>query len=404
MKWTALAAGIAAAALLCSAGTQAQGTKPPIRIAVLNDMSGAFADVSGPGAVVAAQMAAADYRAKHPGRPVDILSGDHQNKADVGSATVRGWIDTENVDAIVDVPNSAIALAVSDIVRNANKTFLVTGAVASLLTGERCSPNTIHYSIDTWTMANVPTQAMVKQGGDTWFYISTDYAFGHDMERQSSTALAKAGGKMVGSVRYPLGTLDYASFLLQAQSSGAKVIALAAPNMDFVNALKQAAEFGITQGNQKVLGLAVYISDILSIGPKVAKGAIVTSNWYWDLNDQTRDFAARFGQKFGGKVPTSLQAGTYSAVWQFLKAVDALGGNSSDGRAVVAKMKELPSDDPIYGPGSIRPDGRKLTPVYVFSVKEPTKKNDVYEVIRTVPVDEAYRPMSEGNCPLVARK
>ncbi len=397
----ALFAAVCTAALVTAAASQAQNQ--PIRIAVLNDMSGGFADVSGPGAVLAAQMAAEDYRAKHPGRPVQILSGDHQNKADVGSQMARAWIDTQGVDMILDVPNSAIALAVSEIAKNANRTLLVTGGVSSALTGERCSPNTIHYSIDTWTMANVPTQAMVKQGGDSWYYVTTDYAFGHDMEKQSSAALTKAGGKVAGSVRYPLGTMDYSSFLLQAQASQAKVVALAAPNGDFVNAMKQATEFGLAQGGQKVLGLAVYISDILSIGPAASKGAIVTSNWYWDLNDQTRDFADRFGKRFNGKVPTSLQAGSYSAVWQFLKAVDALGGQSSDGRAVVAKMKELPSDDPIYGAGSIRADGRKMTPVYVFQVKQPTKKNDVYEILRTVPPEEAYRPLAEGNCPLVAK-
>ena len=402
MKKALLTAGCAAALMAASATVQAQN-QAPIKIAVLNDMSGGFADVSGPGAVLAAQMAAEDYRAKHPGRPVQILSGDHQNKTDVGSQMARAWIDTQGVDAILDVPNSAIALAVSEITKNSNRTLMVTSGVSSALTGERCSPNTIHYSIDTWTMANVPTQAMVKQGGDSWYYVTTDYAFGHDMEKQSSAALEKAGGKVVGSVRYPLGTMDYSSFLLRAQASKAKVVALAAPNADFVNAMKQATEFGLSQGGQKVLGLAVYISDILSIGPAASRGAIVTSNWYWDLNDQTRDFAERFGQRFNGKVPTSLQAGSYSAVWQFLKAVDALEGKSDDGRAVVAKMKELPSDDPIYGPGSIREDGRKMTPVYVFQVKQPTKENDVYEIIRTVQPEEAFRPIAEGNCPLVKK-
>ncbi|MGU3492986.1 ABC transporter substrate-binding protein [Xanthobacteraceae bacterium A53D] len=401
MKRAILAVSCAVLLVAGSAGARAQDNKP-IKIGILNDMSGGFADVTGPGAVVAAKMAVEDYRAKHPGRPVEIISGDHQNKADIGSQLARAWIDTQGVDVIMDVPNSAIALAVSDIARNANKTFLGTGGVSSALTGERCSPNTVHYSIDTWTMANVPAKTMVKDGGDTWYYVTTDYAFGHDMEKQSSAAVGKAGGKVLGSVRYPLGTLDYSSFLLQAQSSKAKVVALAAPNGDFVNAMKQATEFGLTQGGQKVLGHAVYISDVLSIGP-AATGAIVTDNWYWDLNDQTRDFAARFGKRFNGKVPTSLQAGTYSAVWQLLKAVDALGGNSADGRAVVAKMKELPSDDPIYGPGSIRADGRKLTPVYVFQVKTPKNKFDLYEVVRTVPPEEAFRPLAEGNCPLVAK-
>ncbi|WP_342640027.1 ABC transporter substrate-binding protein [Rhodoligotrophos ferricapiens] len=401
MKWHSLAAGLALALLSVSA--QAQSEQTPIRIGVLSDMSGGFADVSGPGSVEAAKMAAEDYRKSHPGRPVEILSGDHQNKADVGLGLVRRWVDTEGVEAVIDVPNSAIALAVSDFMKNANKVFLGTGGVSSQLTGERCTPNTVHYSIDTWTMANVPTRTMVKDGGDTWFYISTDYAFGHDMEAQSTAALEKAGGKKLGSVAYPLGNLDFSSFLVQAQTSGAKVVALAAPNGDFVNAVKQAADFGMTQGDQKVVGLAVYISDIVSIGTNVANGAIVTNNWYWNLNDQTRDFANRFAERFKGKVPTSLQAGAYAAVWQYLAAVDELDGKSSDGKAIVAKMKASPSEDPIFGKSTIREDGRRMTPVYVWRVKEAPadNPNDVYELVQEVPVDQAYRPLNEGKCPLV---
>lgn len=405
MKKSVIAAGVAIAASLglsaTGAGAQTAG-QAPIRIGVLSDMTGGFADVAGPGTVLAAKMAVEDYRAKHPGRPVEVLSGDHQNKADIGASMARVWYDTQGVDAILDVPNSAVALAVSEITKNANKTFLVTGGVSSQLTGEKCSPNTIHYSLDTWTMANVPTQSLVKQGGNSWFYISTDYAFGHDMERQSSQALEKAGGKVLGSVRYPLNSLDFSSYLLQAQASNAKIIALAAPNGDFVNAVKQASEFGIMGSSQQVTGLAVYISDIVSLGSEVAKGAIVTTNWYWNLNDGTRDFTKRFGERFNGRVPTELQAGTYSAVYQFLRATDALKG-SSDGRAVIAKMKDIPSDDPLFGPGTIRADGRKMTPVYVFSVKTPPadQKNDLYQLVRTVPVEEAYRPLAEGKCPLV---
>ena len=405
MKGTVATTSVAIAVSLglYAADARAQtANDKPIRIAVLSDMTGGFADVAGPGTVMAAKMAVEDYRARYPGRPVEVLSGDHQNKAEIGASMARSWYDTQGVDAILDVPNSAVALAVSEITKNANKTFLVTGGVSSQLTGEKCSTNTIHYSLDTWTMANVPTQSLVNQGGTSWFYISTDYAFGHDMERQSSQALEKAGGKVAGSVRYPLNSLDFSSYLLQAQGSKAKVIALAAPNGDFVNAVKQAAEFGIMGSSQQVTGLAVYISDIISLGADVAKGAIVTTNWYWNLNDGTRDFTKRFGERFNGKVPTELQAGTYSAVYQFLRATDALK-QSSDGRAVVAKMKELPSDDPLFGPGTIRADGRKMTPVYVFSVKKPPadQKNDLYQLVRTVPVEEAYRPLADGNCPLV---
>ncbi|MGA0594025.1 ABC transporter substrate-binding protein [Enterovirga sp. CN4-39] len=399
MRWSGLAAFTLGLAVATAAAAQ---SGPPIRIGVLSDLGGGFADVSGPGSVLAAKMAAEDYRAKHPGRAVEVISGDHQNKADVGSTIARRWVDTEGVDLIIDVPNSAVALAVSEIVKNANRTFLVTGGVSSALTGAQCSPNTVHYSIDTWTMANVPTQALVQQGGKTWFYVSADYAFGHDMQRQSTRALESAGGKVVGSVNYPLNTMDYSSFLLQAQASRADVIALAAANGDFVNAMKQAVEFNLTGGEQKVVGLAVYISDIVSLTSKVAKGAVVTNNWYWDLNDETREFTARFSKRFNGKVPTSLQAGAYAAVYNFLAAADE-AKTSSDGRAVVAKMKARPNLDPIFGESTIRADGRRTSPVYVWSVKDPTpeKKFDLYQPIRTVPVAEAYRPLAEGNCPLV---
>jgi branched-chain amino acid transport system substrate-binding protein len=404
MKWTSILAGITAS-LLISVSAHAQDNAKPIRIGVLSDMSGGFADVSGPGAVVAAEMAIEDYRKLHPGRGAEVIGGDHQNKADVGLGLVRRWVDQDGVDVVIDVPNSAIALGVSDFMAGANKVFLGTGGVSSQLTGARCTPNTVHYSIDTWTMANVPTTAMVKEGGDTWFYVSTDYAFGHDMEAQSTAALEKAGGKKLGSVAYPLGSMDFSSFLLQAQASGAKVVALAAPNGDFVNALKQAKEFGMLDGDKSVLGLAVYISDIVSLGTDVAKGAVVTNNWYWNKDEATRDFAKRFGERFNGKVPTSLQAGAYAAVWHYLKAVDALNGDSSDGKAVVAKMKELPGDDPIYGPSTIRQDGRRMSPVYVYRVKDAPadNPNDVYELVREVPVEEAYRPLAEGGCPLVTQ-
>ncbi|MGE7416050.1 ABC transporter substrate-binding protein [Methylobacterium tarhaniae] len=386
---------------LLAAPAAAQNEKP-IRIGVLSDLGGAFADVSGPGSVLAAKMAAEDYRARHPGRPVEVISGDHQNKADIGSTIARRWTDTEGVDLIIDVPNSAVALAVSEIVKARNRTFLVTGGVSSALTGTQCSPNTVHYSLDTWTMANVPTQALVAQGGKTWYYVTADYAFGHDMQRQSTKALEKSGGKVVGSVNYPSNTMDYSSFLLQAQASNADVIALAAANGDFVNAMKQAVEFNLMGGKQKVVGLAVYISDIISLTSRIAKGAVVTNNWYWDLNDQTRAFSARFAKRFNGKVPTDLQAGAYAAVTNFLAAADEVGA-SSDGRAVVAKMKSRPNHDPLYGESTIRQDGRRTTPVYVWTVKDPTpgKTYDLFELLRTVPVSEAYRPLAEGGCPLV---
>ncbi|SEP28549.1 amino acid/amide ABC transporter substrate-binding protein, HAAT family (TC 3.A.1.4.-) [Methylobacterium sp. ap11] len=384
------------------AAPAAAQTEKPIRIGVLSDLGGAFADVSGPGSILAAKMAAEDYRAQHPGRPVEVISGDHQNKADIGSTIARRWTDTEGVDLIIDVPNSAVALAVSEIVKTRNRTFLVTGGVSSALTGTQCSPNTVHYSLDTWTMANVPTQTLVAQGGKTWYYVTADYAFGHDMQRQSTKALEKSGGRVFGSVNYPSSTMDYSSFLLQAQASNADVIALAAANGDFVNAMKQAVEFNLMGGKQKVVGLAVYISDIIFLTSRVAKGAVVTNNWYWDLNDQTRAFSARFAKRFNGKVPTDLQAGAYAAVTNFLAAADEVGA-SSDGRAVVAKMKSRPNHDPLYGESTIRQDGRRTTPVYVWTVKDPTpgKSYDLFEPLRTVPMSEAYRPLTDGGCPLV---
>ncbi len=394
-------AGLAVAGLAPAAAAQPNG---PLRIGVLSDLGGPFADVSGLGSALAARMAAEDYRAQHPGRPVEVISADHQNKPDIGSALVRRWLDTEGVDLVLDVPNSAVALAVSGVVRDANRTLLVTGAVSSALTGEQCSPNTVHYSIDTWTLANVPTRALVAEGGRRWFYVSADYAFGADMQRQSSRALEAAGGTVVGSTTFPLNTMDFSSALLQAQSSGADVVALAAANGDFVNAMKQAEEFQLTGGRQRVVGLAVYLSDVLSLPAGAARGAVVTSNWYWNLSASTRDFANRFAARFGGKMPTSLQAGAYAATYDFLAASDE-AGTSADGRAIVARMKARPNNDPVFGESVIRPDGRRITPVYVFTVQSPPpdRPADVYRVINTVAPADAYRPLADGHCPLVTR-
>jgi len=400
----ALLLGLAAAA----GAAQAQQRPPPgrdaVRIGVLSDLSGSFADVAGPGSVLAAQMAAEDFGGRAAGLPVQIVSGDHQSRADVGSAIARRWTDVEGVDAVVDLPNSAVALAVGEVVRSANRTAMVTAAVASRLTGDACSPNVIHYSLDTWSMSNVPSRALVQQGGSTWFYVTADYAFGHDLEKQSAEAVVRAGGRVVGQVRHPLGTTDFSSVLLQAQASRAAVIALANSQADFINTMKQAAEFGLTRRGQRVLGLAVYVPDIVAIGLETTQGAVVTANWYWDLNDGTRAFARRFAERHGGRPPTSLQANVYAAVTHYLKAVDALGA-STDGRAGVARMKATPTEDPLFGRGSIRPDGRRLSPVYVFQVKAPgdsTSRYDVYRLVREVPLEEAYRPLDQGGCPLVA--
>jgi len=399
-----LAIGLAVLGTSAHAQQQQAPRREAIRIGILSDLSGSFADVAGPGSVVAAQLAAEDFGGRAAGLPVQIVSGDHQNRADTGSAIARRWFDTEAVDAIVDLPNSAVALAVGDVARQANRVVLVTAAVASRLTGDACSPNLIHYSLDTWSMSNVPSRSLVQNGGSTWFYITADYAFGHDLEKQSAAAVTQAGGKVLGTVRHPLGTTDFSSVLLQAQASRAQVVALANSQADFINAMKQASEFGLARRGQKVLGLAVYVSDIVSLGLETTQGAIVVSNWYWDLNEGTRNFAHRFAERTGGRMPTALQANVYAAVTHYLKAVNALG-TSTDGRAVVARMKAMPTEDPIFGRGSIRADGRRVSPVYVFQVKTPEdsagNRYDVYRLLREVPIEEAYRPLSEGGCALV---
>lgn len=391
------------------AGLPAAAQSPPaprreaIRIGIMSDLSGSFADVAGPGSVVAARLAAEDFGGRAAGLPVQILSGDHQNRADTGSAIARRWFDTEGVDAIVDLPNSAVALAVGEVARNANRVALVTAAVSSRLSGDLCSPNLIHYSLDTWSMSNVPSRALVQQGGATWFYVTADYAFGHDLERQSTEAVTRAGGRVVGSVRHPLGTTDFSSVLLQAQASRASVVALANSQADFINSMKQASEFGLTRRGPRVVGLAVYISDIVSLGLEATQGAVVVGNFYWDLTEGTRSFGRRFAERMGGRMPTDLQANVYAAVTHYLKAVEALG-SSTDGRTVVARMKATPTEDSVFGKGKIRADGRRVSPVYVFQVKAPGEslgRYDVYRLTREVPLEEAYRPIAQGGCPLV---
>jgi branched-chain amino acid transport system substrate-binding protein len=399
---SALAAA-AALVLLVAAPAGAQAKREAMRIGVLTDVSGGFADVAGAGSKIAAELAVEDFGGRAAGVPVEIVLADHQNKADVGLAIARRWFDVDKVDAITDVPNSAIALAVSDLAKSANKVLMVTAAVSSRLTGDLCSPNTIHYSIDTWTMSNVPSAALVRDGGSTWYYVTADYAFGHDLERQSMEAAQKAGAQVLGSVRHPLNAPDFSSFLLQAQSSKAKVIALANSQADFINAVKQAHEFQIEKGGQKIVGLAVYVSDIAALGLDVAQGTLIADAWYWDLDEETRSFAKRFTAKNNGKAPTGLHANVYSSVTHYLKAADALKG-ADDGKAIVAKMKELPGDDKIFGKSSIRADGRRIAPIYMFQVKTPAESKypyDYYKIVQKVPVDEAFRPLAAGNCPLV---
>jgi branched-chain amino acid transport system substrate-binding protein len=391
------------AAALASGAAQAQA-QTSVKIGVLSDMSSLYADLAGQGSVVAARMAVEDFGAAQKGLKVEIVGADHQNKPDVGSNIVRQWIDVDKVDVIVDVPTSSVALAVNDVVREKNKVFLVSGAATSDLTGPKCSPNTVHWTYDTWALANGTGKAIVKTGGTTWFFITADYAFGHALERDTAAVVEANGGKVLGRVRVPLNTSDFSSFLLQAQGSKAKIIGLANAGGDTVNSIKQAAEFGIVSGGQNLAGLLVFITDVHALGLQTAQGLIMTEAFYWDRNEASRAFAKRFAPQYKGNMPTMVQAGVYSAVLHYLKAVEALKGDA-DGKAVVAKMKEIPTDDPLFGKGTIRADGRKIHDMYLFEVKKPAESKgpwDYYKLRATIPAAEAFRPLKDGNCPLVS--
>ena len=394
----------AAVALALGAATaQAQVSDGVVKIGVLNDMSSLYADVGGPGSVVAAKMAVEDYlKATKSKLKVEILSADHQNKPDVGSQIARQWFDVDHVDAIVDVPNSGVALAVSQVARDKGKALLDTGAASSDLTGSKCSPNTVHWLYDTWNLAHGTGSAIVKTGGDTWFFLTSDYAFGHALERDTAEVVKASGGKVLGAVRHPINTQDFSSFLLQAQASKAKVIGLANAGGDTTNAIKQAAEFGIVRGGQSLAGLLVFLSDVHGLGLQTAQGLIFTETFYWDLNDKTRAWSKRFAAANGGKYPTMNHAGVYAVTLHYLKAVEAI--KSDDGTKAVAEMKKLPTDDPLFGKGVIREDGRKIHPSYLFEVKKPSESKypyDYYKLRATIPADQSFRPLKDGGCPLV---
>ncbi|HEX3217384.1 MAG TPA: ABC transporter substrate-binding protein [Aestuariivirgaceae bacterium] len=392
---------IIAALLSLTAGTAA-AEDIPIKIGVLNDRSGVYADLAGEGSVIAAKMAVEDFGADAKGFKVDILSADHQNKPDIASNISRQWIDQDGVDVIADVPTSSAALAVNEVVREKNKIFLVSGAASSDLTGAKCSPNTVHWTYDTWALAHGTGKAMVEQGGKKWFFITADYAFGQALERDTTAVIKAAGGEVVGSVKHPFPGQDFSSFLLQAQSSGAQVIGLANAGGDTINSIKQAAEFGITQGGQKLAGLLIFISDVHALGLQTAQGLVLTEAFYWDKDDGTRAFAKRFAERSGGKMPTMVHAGVYASVLHYLKAVDA--AKSKDPKLVMAKMKEMPSEDPLFGKGKIRPDGRHVHDMYLFEVKKPEESKgpwDYYKTLATIPADQAFRPLDQGGCPLV---
>ena len=404
---TRLVWAVTAAALvvLATTGVEAQISGSVVKLGILNDQSGVYADPTGQGSVVAARLAVEDFGGKVAGAFIEVVAGDHQNKPDVGSGIARQWLDRDGVDAIVDVPTSSVALAINEIVREKNKVFLASGAATSELTSGKCSPNTIHWTYDTWALANGTGKAVVKAGGDSWFFLTADYAFGHVLERDVSSVVKANGGKVLGTVRHPLSTADFSSFLLQAQASRAKVIGLANAGGDTINSIKQAAEFGITQGGQKLAGLLVNIYDPHALGLRTAQGVQLTEPFYWDLNEGTRAWSKRFAAKHGGKMPSMIHAGVYSAVLHYLKAIARLKSDA-DGRAVVATMKELPTDDPLFGKGTVRADGRKIHPMYLCEVKKPDASRgpwDYYTLIREIPAGEAFRPLDQGQCPLVKK-
>ena len=406
MKRKLLSTLIASLGLAGAGLANAQISGNVVKIGVLNDMSGVYADIGGPGSVVAAKMAVEDYlKSSKSSLKVEVVSADHQNKPDVGSSIARKWYDSDGVDMIVDVPTSSVGLAINQVTKEKGKAYVNTGSATSDLTGKDCSPNTVHWLYDTWMLAHGTGSAVVKSGGDTWYFLTADYAFGHALERDTSEVVKASGGKILGSVKVPLNTQDFSSFLLQAQSSKAKIIGLANAGGDTINSIKQAAEFGIVKGGQKLAGLLVFLPDVHGLGLNTAQGLQITESWYWDLNDASRAFAKRFAAQHGGKYPSSDHAGVYAGVLHYLKAVDA--AKTDDGTKVVAKMKELPTDDPLFGKGSIRADGRKLHPAYLFEVKKPSESKapfDYYKVLQTIPADKAFRPIDQGNCPLVAKK
>jgi len=397
-------ATLVAALAVAAAPVHAQVSDGVIKIGVLNDQSSLYADLAGQGSVVAARMAVEDFGAEKKGMKVEIVSADHQNKPEVGSSIARQWYDVDKVDVIVDVPNSGVALALNQIVRDKGKALLVSGAATADLTGKACSPNTIHWTYDTWALANGTGNAIVKTGGDTWFFLTADYAFGHALERDTEAVVTKAGGKVLGKVRHPLNTQDFSSFLLQAQASKAKIIGLANAGGDTTNAIKQAAEFGLVKGGQNLAGLLVFITDVHALGLDKAQGLIMTETFYWDTNDKTRAFAKKFAERNRQIHPTMIHAGVYSATLHYLKAVEAL--KSDDGTQVIAKMKAMPTDDPLFGKGTIRADGRKVHPAYLFEVKKPSESKgpwDYYKLRSTIPAEQAFRPLDQGDCPLVKK-
>jgi branched-chain amino acid transport system substrate-binding protein len=399
-----------AALLACTAfglASPAVAQDKTIKIGVLSDMASLYADVAGPNSVAAVKMAVEDSGLKAKGWTIEVVSGDHQNKPDIGVNIARKWIDADKVDVIADTPNSGVALAVSNLAKEKNSVLLNSGAASADLTGKACTPNTVSYTYDTYMLANGTGKALTKVGGDTWFFLTVDYAFGHALERDTTSAVTANGGKVAGSVKHPLNTSDFSSFLLQAQSSKAKVIGLANAGGDTTNSIKQAAEFGIVKGGQKLAALLLFLTDVKAIGLETAQGLNFTETFYWDMNDQTRAFSKKFSERMKNNAPpTMVQAGVYAGLRHYFKALEALGGNPHDGGKVVEKMKSIPTEDDLFGKGEIQPNGRTIHSAYLFEVKKPSESKgpwDFYKLIGSVPGDQAFTPLSESKCALLKK-
>lgn len=382
--------------------TTAQAADISVKLGVLTDMSGPYASLSGEGSAIATRMAAEEFMKNHPEIKVTVVATDHQNKPDIGSALARKWFDQEDVDAIVDSANSGVALAVSQIVAASNKVFLASGPATSDLTGKACSPNTIHWTYDTYALSHGTGGALTRAGGNKWFFITADYAFGHALERDTASVVEENGGKVLGKVRAPLNSADFSSFLLQAQTSGANVVGLANAGADVVAAIKQAHEFGLDKSGARLAGLLLFITDIKSLGLNTAQGLVLSEAFYWDLNDATRRFSKRFAERAGGRMPSALHAGAYSATTHYLKAIAQINNKAS--LAVIAQMKSTPTEDDAFGKGWVRKDGREMNNMYLFQVKKPSESKgewDLYTMLATIPAEQAFRPIDKGDCPLV---
>ncbi|HEX4384882.1 MAG TPA: ABC transporter substrate-binding protein [Myxococcales bacterium] len=383
---------------------RADFTDGVIKIGVLNDASGLYADLSGKGGMVAAQMAVDEMGGKIGKTPIELIYADHQNKPDIGAGIARQWFDADHVDAIVDVPTSSVALAVAQVVKEKNKVFLANGPGTSDLTGSKCSPNTVHWAYDTYALANVTGKATVLSGGKTWFFLTADYAFGQALERDTTKVVEANGGKILGGVKHPLNTSDFSSFLLQAQSSGANVVGLANAGGDTINSIKAAHEFGLTKGGQKLAGLLIFLTDIHSLGLDTAQGLLFSSSFYWDRDAKTRAWSKKFAEKYNGRMPTMVQAGVYASVLHYLKTLKATQADG-DGKAVVDAMKKMPTDDNLFGKGTIRADGRKIHSFYLYEAKKPSESKsewDLYKLVKEIPGDQAFRPLTEGGCSMVS--